>query len=284
MGSLNCNDGEITSYDASQGMWVCTSLQSLFDNDGDGVAAWADCDDNDSSALSNVDDSDCDGTLSADDCDDNNPNSNIIANDGDCDGVLTADDCNDSDSSLLAQSNDNDCDGVLTADDCDDNDASSTVVANDADCDGYETAVDCNDNDANINPGATEVNDGVDNDCDGQIDNSIPYTMCGNYYVSDDTYQGDFNANEGFCTEMVGQQAYIVSFGASLSCNYSAGVWQGNSSASNIQYNCSLYTTNSGSGSGYGTQGGYGSCSQYRHVVCSTNPSDCHTGNCSNWD
>jgi hypothetical protein len=46
------------------------------------------------------------------------------------------------------------------------------VGANDDDGDGYTVeAGDCNDNNPSINPGATEVcTDGVDNDCNGQID------------------------------------------------------------------------------------------------------------------
>ena len=270
VGSLNCQDGEVTIYSASSGTWVCSDLQSLFDNDGDGIATWADCDDNDPTSFSNVGDADCDGVATADDCDDNDPNSNTVSNDGDCDGVLTSADCDDADATLLDQSNDNDCDGVLTNDDCDDNDPNSTTTSTDADCDGYESSVDCNDSDASINPGATEVNgDNVDNDCDGTVDNAMQYTQCGNYYVSVDTYQGDFNAGGGFCTQMVGQTAYLVRFPVTLSCIYRYGIWQGNSTSSNLGSNCSLYSSISGCGQGYGNQGGYGSCAQYRHVVCS---------------
>lgn len=50
----------------------------------------------------------------------------------------------------------------------------------DKDGDGYYSDVDCNDNDASINPGAVEVCDGVDNDCNGKIDDvryDTPYSL-----------------------------------------------------------------------------------------------------------
>src|SRR5687768_3232839 len=46
-----------------------------------------------------------------------------------------------------------------------------TPAVEDADNDGYTSeGGDCNDDDASSYPGAPEVDDGRDNDCDGQID------------------------------------------------------------------------------------------------------------------
>ncbi len=48
-------------------------------------------------------------------------------------------------------------------------------TAYDTDADGFTTcADDCNDADTEINPGAVETHDGVDEDCDGTIDNGTP--------------------------------------------------------------------------------------------------------------
>ncbi len=51
-----------------------------------------------------------------------------------------------------------------------------TVENADLDEDGYDDSVDCDDEDASSYPGADEVCDDADNDCDGVIDEGVTYT------------------------------------------------------------------------------------------------------------
>ena len=60
----------------------------------------------------------------------------------------------------------------------------STPSAEDADNDGFDVTEDCNDGDPAINPGATEICDGIDNDCADGID--VNATDATNYYVDGD--------------------------------------------------------------------------------------------------
>ena len=71
----------------------------------------------------------------------------------------------------------------------------------DVDGDTYDTSVDCNDNDPAINPGATEVCDGVDNNCDGQIDEGVKTTF---YADTDGDGFGDPNNSMEDCTQPTG--------------------------------------------------------------------------------
>ncbi len=59
------------------------------------------------------------------------------------------------------------------ADGADGSDGSDTDLPVDADGDGTLEAEDCDDGDATIYPGADELCDGVDNDCDGDIDEGL---------------------------------------------------------------------------------------------------------------
>ena len=128
------------SYYSNQ--WSGSATVVPYDNDGDGLDTFADCNDTDATLGSTATDIPYDGI------------------DQDCDG---------SDATV-----DDDGDGVNSDVDCDDNDASAypgaTEIPNDGidqDCDGtdfvdvdgdgYEAALDCDDNDASAYPGATEI-------------------------------------------------------------------------------------------------------------------------------
>ena len=47
------------------------------------------------------------------------------------------------------------------------------VVFQDADGDGYESSEDCDETDPSINPGVPELCDGIDNNCDGTVDEGV---------------------------------------------------------------------------------------------------------------
>jgi len=184
-------------------------------------------DDETSEASENatVVDCDVDGDLyliplcGGNDCNDNNPFINPAANevcnglDDNCDGVL------------LALEVDVDGDGVFACFDCDDNDAAvnpnatETCNAVDDDCDGTvddgfdldgdgvttcgpdglpgSADDDCDDGAAGVNPGATEVCNGLDDDCDGLIDEGFDLDGDGVTTCAGDCDDGDAAVNPG---------------------------------------------------------------------------------------
>ena len=114
--------------------------------------------------------------------------------DGDNDGFTACNDCDDNDATVspgateICDGKDNDCDGqtdegfTLTTYYLDsDNDGYGSFVNSTQACsqpEGYVTVSgDCNDNNAAINPGATEVCDGIDNNCNTGVDEGLPETV-----------------------------------------------------------------------------------------------------------
>ena len=130
--------------------------------------------------------------------------------DSDLDTYYSAVDCNDNNASIYPGATeicnfiDDDCDGVT------DDGIAYLIFYTDADIDNYgdasaaganyctdpgagyaTTNTDCNDGDASINPGATEVCNGIDDDCDGAADNGLTFIV---YYgdIDDDGFGDEF--------------------------------------------------------------------------------------------
>lgn len=210
-GTLDCNDGcPFDSGKTEEGVCGCGTADVDSDQDGI-YSCQNDCNDDDASIYPGAEevcdeiDHNCDGQIDdgfpnpypncLDQCpDDPNKTEPGICGcgvpdvDSDGDGSL---DCNDGcpeDAGKLepgvcgcgVADTDSDGDGTANCNDGCVDDANKTapgvcgcgVADIDNDGDGEFTCQnDCNDNDASINPAATEVCDGFDNDCDGGLDN-----------------------------------------------------------------------------------------------------------------
>jgi hypothetical protein len=112
-----------------------------------------------------------------------------------CGPAPAATDCNDADPNVYPGAPDVCGDGIMQ------NCSIDLACASDADMDGYNAAADCDDTDNGVHPGGVETCDGVDQDCDGLVDEGNPSMNPGE---SLDTYACN-DDNDGSCAPVVGR-------------------------------------------------------------------------------
>lgn len=184
----NCDDGIDNDCNGSVD-YLDTDCSAYVDNDGDGYAG-ADCDDTNTTVNPgateipyNGIDENCDGT-------------DLIDADGD--GYDYTLDCDETSPDIHPDTEDV-CENGID-EDCNGSDATCPPVepgpAVDEDADGYSTILDCDDINASVNPGMPEVANGVDDNCDGLVDEGTGvYDDDGDGYTEAGGDCDDSNAN-----------------------------------------------------------------------------------------
>ena len=92
---------------------------------------------------------------------------------------------------------------VLVLAGCPSDDGKAPPPVRDDDVDGYPAIVDCDDTDPRINPGATERCDGIDNNCDGVVDDDA---MDASLFYRDGDADGFGNSDDALaaCSQPTG--------------------------------------------------------------------------------
>ncbi len=201
--------------DPDQPADLCELVTGYADNDQD-------CDDNNSSIspdgteVCNGLDDDCDGLIDDDDPEVTGTDSWYVDADGDGYGLdayttqacqqpsgyaALGGDCDDGDPAFNPGADEDDC-----ADPNDYNCDGSTGYT-DADADGWAACEDCNDADAAINPDATEQCNGVDDDCDGTVDEDDAVDAASWYADADGDGYGDAASVAAACDQPSGHVA-----------------------------------------------------------------------------
>jgi len=116
--------------------------------------------------------------------------------------------------------------GAVTTFNIDMNGNGGGVIDNDGD--GFSSFADCNDNDANINANATEVCDGVDNNCDGTVDEGCSTGGCSTdiILVSDSVFASPYNVFIYFPVMNSAAANFIWSFGDGNTSTTMLPTWQ----------------------------------------------------------
>ncbi|MDP6933628.1 MAG: MopE-related protein, partial [Myxococcota bacterium] len=175
--------------------------------EGEGYSAQDDCDDDNAEvnpgATETCDevDNDCDGEVDEDDAEDVSTWYFDYDGDGYGDEAYSLDACDAPDGYVPESGEGFDCDDTDEAfhpgaseDDCtdpSDYNCDGSVSYEDLDEDGWPACEDCDDSVASINPDGTEACDGVDNDCDEEVDEDDAEDVTTWYLDSDGDEYGD---------------------------------------------------------------------------------------------